>query len=262
MAGGVVPRVEYQSLRGPCVRLRLSDNARGARQVTNYPVCAFFDSRDDAYAVLTPFYREGLEWGEKAVHIVDPALRQDHKHRLREAGIEGDRTVELLRAAGSEITEPSSPWWNIVKTFDTASPSAAHIDSPAGRLRVAYVPLGYRGGDGSSARFNRTSPPSPTASPSARRQASPIAPFRRRDCSTRRCRADQTWRPRRAASNAGARRAPLDRRRWSDFSSDTARRRACQTIRRGPPRSRGPSGAGTTRSQGCSRHHERAQSGK
>lgn len=56
-----------------------------------YHVCAFFDSRDDEYAVLAPFYREGIDWGEKAVHIVDPALRQDHRRRLRDAGIDVER---------------------------------------------------------------------------------------------------------------------------------------------------------------------------
>jgi hypothetical protein len=29
-----------------------------------------------------------MEWGEKEVHIVDPALRGDHKHRLGERGID------------------------------------------------------------------------------------------------------------------------------------------------------------------------------
>jgi methanogenic corrinoid protein MtbC1 len=51
-------------------------------------VCAFFDSQDEEYRILLPFVREGVERGEKAFHIVDPALRSDHLVRLRSAGID------------------------------------------------------------------------------------------------------------------------------------------------------------------------------
>jgi len=51
-------------------------------------VCAFFHSRDEEYKVLLPFIKEGIERHEKAFHIVDPALRHDHVHRLKEAGID------------------------------------------------------------------------------------------------------------------------------------------------------------------------------
>jgi len=32
-------------------------------------ICAFFNSHDDEYRVLVPFIKDGLECGEKAVHI-------------------------------------------------------------------------------------------------------------------------------------------------------------------------------------------------
>lgn len=54
-------------------------------------VCAFFSSREEEYAVLGPFFKEGLDRGEKCVHIVDPALIPDHLKRLGAAGIETDR---------------------------------------------------------------------------------------------------------------------------------------------------------------------------
>src|SRR5437867_3255848 len=50
-------------------------------------VCALFDSRDEEYRILLPFVKEGLECGEKAIHIVDPVLRDDHLARLRGGGI-------------------------------------------------------------------------------------------------------------------------------------------------------------------------------
>ena len=51
-------------------------------------VCAFFHTRDEEYKALLPFIKEGIERHEKAFHIVDPALRHDHVHRLEEAGID------------------------------------------------------------------------------------------------------------------------------------------------------------------------------
>ncbi len=51
-------------------------------------ICAFFNSPEDAYRVLLPFIKEGLEWGEKAVHTVDPRRRDEHIRRLASAGID------------------------------------------------------------------------------------------------------------------------------------------------------------------------------
>jgi hypothetical protein len=57
-------------------------------------VCAFFHSADEEYRVLLPFIREGIERGEKAFHIVDPRLKDDHFRRLRDAGINVDAAAE------------------------------------------------------------------------------------------------------------------------------------------------------------------------
>jgi hypothetical protein len=51
-------------------------------------VCAFFHSADEEYRVLLPFIKEGFDRGERAYHIVDPNLRDDHVRRLTEAGID------------------------------------------------------------------------------------------------------------------------------------------------------------------------------
>jgi hypothetical protein len=51
-------------------------------------VCAFFHSPDEEYRVLLPFIREGFNRGEKAFHIVDPKLREEHMRRLTSAGID------------------------------------------------------------------------------------------------------------------------------------------------------------------------------
>jgi hypothetical protein len=59
-------------------------------------ICAFFNTRDEEYRVLLPFIAEGIERGEKAFHIVDPALRHNHLARLGARGID----VERAQASG------------------------------------------------------------------------------------------------------------------------------------------------------------------
>jgi hypothetical protein len=50
-------------------------------------ICAFFNGIDEEYRVLRPFIKDGFEEGDKAFHLVDPELREDHLKRLAEAGI-------------------------------------------------------------------------------------------------------------------------------------------------------------------------------
>ena len=74
--------------------------------------------------------------------------QQHHGHRrahhaqgqLIEAvriGQPGDRAVELLRAAGSEVTEPSSAWWHVVKAFVVPAGGLASLPDEASRAARA-----------------------------------------------------------------------------------------------------------------------------
>jgi hypothetical protein len=51
-------------------------------------VCAFFRTLDEHYRVLLPFIEEGFAKRERAFHIVNPVLRDDHRRRLTAAGID------------------------------------------------------------------------------------------------------------------------------------------------------------------------------
>jgi hypothetical protein len=51
-------------------------------------VCAFFHSLDEEFRVLLPFIQDGFASGDRAFHVVDPKLREEHLRRLREAGID------------------------------------------------------------------------------------------------------------------------------------------------------------------------------
>src|SRR5438128_6871127 len=51
-------------------------------------VCAFFNGIDEEHRVLRSFIQDGLDHGDKAFHLVNPELREDHLQRLGEAGVD------------------------------------------------------------------------------------------------------------------------------------------------------------------------------
>jgi hypothetical protein len=57
-------------------------------------ICAFFNSIDEEHRVLRSFIKDGFDSGEKAVHIVDPELREEHLRQLGEAGIDVGGAIE------------------------------------------------------------------------------------------------------------------------------------------------------------------------
>jgi hypothetical protein len=57
-------------------------------EIQHFHVCAFFDSRTEEYAVLSPFFKEGISQGEKNLHIINPAYMDEHRARLQDAGID------------------------------------------------------------------------------------------------------------------------------------------------------------------------------
>jgi hypothetical protein len=58
-------------------------------------VCAFFSSRDDEYRVMLPFIKDGIEAGDRAVHILDKHQRAERLERLTAVGVD---------AAGAEAS--------------------------------------------------------------------------------------------------------------------------------------------------------------
>jgi hypothetical protein len=88
-------------------------------------VCAFFHHPDEEYRVLLPFIKDGLDQGEKAYHIVDPALRQAHLQRLAAAGID----VPAARRRGQLE----------VRTWEEAYLRAGHFDQEAMLALIAAV---------------------------------------------------------------------------------------------------------------------------
>jgi hypothetical protein len=71
--------------------LQIAPNALDGR---NRHICAFFTDMDEHYRVLQPFIKDGFDQGEKSFHLIDPARRNDHLTRLRDAGIDVEEAVD------------------------------------------------------------------------------------------------------------------------------------------------------------------------
>jgi hypothetical protein len=56
-------------------------------------VCALFSGIDEEHRVLRSFFKEGFDRGDKAFHIVDPELRDEHLKRLADVGIDVERAM-------------------------------------------------------------------------------------------------------------------------------------------------------------------------
>ena len=54
-------------------------------------ICTFFRTPAERYRVLLPFIREGMEQGDRALHIVDPSIRKEHVQRIAETGVDTAR---------------------------------------------------------------------------------------------------------------------------------------------------------------------------
>jgi MEDS: MEthanogen/methylotroph, DcmR Sensory domain len=71
-------------------------------------ICAFFNSVDEQHRVLRSFIKDGFEQGDKAFHLVDPDLWEDHLRWLAEAGIDveqamGTGQLELRRWQDAQL---------------------------------------------------------------------------------------------------------------------------------------------------------------
>jgi hypothetical protein len=65
-------------------------------------ICAFFDSRDEEYDVLLPYFRQGVDAGEDVLNVLDGSRLPEHGRRLREAGMNPE--LGQVSVAASEDT--------------------------------------------------------------------------------------------------------------------------------------------------------------
>lgn len=119
-----------------------------------FHVCAFFDSRDQEYSTLASFYLEGLEAGEKALHIVDPVLHADHRRRLVHLGVdvaerEACGQLELLSPDDTYLAGGEFAPDKMLATVDSALALAKQSGFPRTRLmgNMGWALAGKPGSD-------------------------------------------------------------------------------------------------------------------
>ena len=69
---------------------RKSVNLFGENLDEGMHICTFFRTSAEKYRVLMPFIREGMEQGDRALHIVNPSFRSEHAQHIAEAGIDAE----------------------------------------------------------------------------------------------------------------------------------------------------------------------------
>jgi MEDS: MEthanogen/methylotroph, DcmR Sensory domain len=57
-------------------------------------ICAFFNGIAEEHRVLRSFIKDGFERGDKAFHLVNPELREEHLRRLTEADIDVQKAMD------------------------------------------------------------------------------------------------------------------------------------------------------------------------
>jgi len=102
-------------------------------------VCAFFNTIDEEHRVLGSFYKDGLDRGEKAAHIVDPANWGEHLKRLAEVGIHVQETMltgqlEVLSWTDAYVRDHRFDQDAMLATVENLIQSGAAVGYPLTRL--------------------------------------------------------------------------------------------------------------------------------
>jgi hypothetical protein len=102
-------------------------------------ICAFFNSADEEHRVLRSFIKDGFDRGEKALHIVDPELREEHLKGLAEAGINvqqamGSGQLEVRRWRDSYLREDHFDQDAMLALIEEVLQSGAAAGYPLTRL--------------------------------------------------------------------------------------------------------------------------------
>jgi len=104
-------------------------------------ICAFFDSRNEEYDILAPFYREGLDCGEEIISVVDADQYTDHCRRLEAHGIDVPKAME----DGMLHVMPADDWYlkggpfSATRMYELVQGALAELQRKGRRARGAGV---------------------------------------------------------------------------------------------------------------------------
>ena len=112
-------------------------------------VCAFFSGPEEEYRLLLPFIREGLQCGDKAIHVVNPHEQDEHLARLDSAGIDHNSAVrsgqlDVLINTEAYLREGKFDQDLMLETFEQLASGNATEGYPRSRIMCR---MDWAGGD-------------------------------------------------------------------------------------------------------------------
>ena len=102
-------------------------------------ICAFFNSADEERRVLRAFNKDGIDRGEKEVHLVEAALRAEYLKGLEDAGIDvqqamGTGQLEVLPWTDAYVRDHQFDQDAMLASVETLIQSGAAAGYPLTRL--------------------------------------------------------------------------------------------------------------------------------
>lgn len=104
-------------------------------------ICAFFDSRDEEYDVLSPYYQQGILLDESVITIVDADRRADHCARVRAHGVDVDSALATghFHVLSSEETYTKGGRFGAERMYDLLQGALADAKAGGQRVRTSGV---------------------------------------------------------------------------------------------------------------------------
>jgi len=104
-------------------------------------ICAFFDSREQQYDVLSPYYLEGIRDGEEVITIVDAHEHDAHCQHMRQRGVpvEEAMSAERLRVFTAETTYTADGRFDATRMYDLLQGALADAKHRGRRVRTSGV---------------------------------------------------------------------------------------------------------------------------
>lgn len=102
-------------------------------------ICAFFDSRDEQYEILNPYFQEGIEQGEEVITILDSNVHGEHVTRMEKGGVSTREPLESgqLKVLSSDETYTKDGVFVVDRMYDMLEKVVVGAEQgPYGRVRT------------------------------------------------------------------------------------------------------------------------------
>jgi MEDS: MEthanogen/methylotroph, DcmR Sensory domain len=104
-------------------------------------ICAFFDSRNEEYDILVPFFKEGIALDEEVINIVDAHRHANHCDRLRAEGVDVEKEMSegRLHVLTAEDTYLKGGRFGSQRMYELLQTALAEAHEKGRRVRTSGV---------------------------------------------------------------------------------------------------------------------------